>query len=561
MFLPTKNNTLNPSNIFDMIGKIILTSTFVLTTITTFAQKNIFLAREEVKRYLEAENWQGAAFAADKILTGSPTNSEFNYYGGIANLNAKNYKVGHDQIMIAASDQLEKFKDIEFWKGRAFMGIQNPDSALFYFKKYKESGGKNPVNTEGYTTDYYISQMENAIKYMATPVKATFRNMGDKINDEFDDVSPSLNTEGDLLVFTSRRNSNIGGKEDPNDGMPFEDVWISRLDTATGKWGEAENLTKMNSEGHEAVMSISPDGNTIFIYKNVGDNTGSGDIWYSRTKGDPTDWSRPREFEGEFNSSYFETSAYLAPGGKVLYYISERPDGKSLGQGDIWMCERLSRKEWKKPVNLGPLVNSKYDEISVTVHPNGKTIFFSSNSERSMGGKDIFKTEFVNGAWTEPVNLGYPINTMGDEIHFTISADGKKAFLAAVRPDGLGRYDIYEIDLSNYQLVEGQESKGMTTGSVLSVLKGKLINPVTGTTGTAETALTITVFDGETGTEVAKTESDENGNYFLTLEGGKKYKITVTGEGMKTINDEFFLNKRASGQPFTLSKSYYLEKL
>lgn len=552
-----------------MIGKIIVSTTLTLTTALGFAQttgskKSEFIVLDQVKRFLTEENWEGAAFAADKILTGKPANSTFNYYGGIANINAKNYKLGFEQIRTAASDQLEKFKDIDFWRGRAFLGIQEPDSALAYFNKYKAGGGKAPQYTFGFTVDYYIAQMENAKRYMASPVKATFKNMGDKINDEDDDVAPSLNTEGDLLVFTSRRNSNIGGKTDPNDGRPYQDIWISRMDTATGQWGEAENLVKMNTEGHEANMSISPDGNTIFIYKNVGDNTGSGDIWYSRTKGDPTDWSRPREFEGAFNSSYFETSAYLAPGGKVLYFVSERPDGKpSYGSGDIWMCERLNRKEWKKPVNLGGLINSKYDEISVTVHPNGKTIFFSSNSDKSMGGYDIFKSDLVNGKWTEPVNLGYPINTMGDEIHFTISADGKKAFMAAVRPEGFGRYDLYELDLSQYDMGadHADANKGAASGgAVLSVLKGKLINPVTGTTGTGETTLTITVSDAETGAEAGKTESDENGNYFLTLEGGKKYKITVTGEGLKTINDEFFLGKRASGQPFTLSKSYYLEK-
>lgn len=552
-----------------MIGKTIVTSTLLFTTVAVFAQtpkRNEFLAMEQVKRYLQEENWQGAAFAAEAVLTAKPTHSAFNYYAGIGNLNAKNYKLGFEQMKTAAADQLEKFKDIDFWMGRAYMGIQNVDSALAYFRKAQAAGSKSPANTSGFTVDYYISQMENAKKYMAAPVKATFRNMGDKINDEDDDVAPSLNTEGDLLVFTSRRNSNIGGKEDPYDGRPYQDIWISRLDTATGKWGEAENLTKMNTEGHEANMSISPDGNTIFIYRNVGENTGSGDIWFSRTKGDPTDWSRPREFEGAFNSSYFETSAYLAPGGKVLYYVSERPDGKSLGQGDLWMCERLSRKEWKKPVNFGPTVNSKYDEISVSVHPDGKTVFFASNSDKSMGGYDIFKTELVNGQWTEPVNLGYPINTMGDEIHFTISADGKKAFIAAVRPEGYGRYDLYEIDLSQYELgnaTGGVSSLGKTEaagGAVLSVLKGKLINPVSGTTGGDENTISITVFDAETGAEVGKTESDENGNYFLTLEGGKKYKISVAGTGLKTISDEFYLGKRTSGQPFTLSKSYYLEK-
>ena len=545
-----------------MFKKTIIAFTLLFTAASSFAQKkDRFLVLEQVKRFISEENWAGAAFAADKILSGNSNDSELSYYGGLANINAKNYKLGFEQIMVAAADQKQKFKDIEFWKGRAFMGVEKPDSALVYFTKYKASGGKRPANSFGYDIDYYISQVENARKLIAAPVKAVVTNMGEKINDKGDDATPSLNTEGDLIVFSSRRDANIGGKDDPNDGKPFQDVWISRLDTATGKWGDAENLVKLNSDGHEGVMSISPDGNTILIYKNTGAGTGSGDIWYARTKGDPTDWNRPREFEGEFNSSYFETSACLAPGGKTMFFISERPDGKASGNGDVWMCERLNRKEWKKPVNLGTNVNSQYDEISVTVHPNGKTVFFASNSEKSMGGYDIFKTELVNGKWTDPVNLGYPINTMADELHFNLSADGKKAYLASNRPGGYGLYDLYEVDLSNYELTanNGESGKNLINpASVLSVLKGRLINSTSGTTGAEAT---ITVYDAETGAEIAKTDSDENGNYFLTLEGGKKYKITVSGEGFKTQNDEFFLGKRSTGQPYTLSKSYYLEKM
>lgn len=545
-----------------MIGKYIAAASLLFTTCLSYGQlskKNEFMAMEQLKRYLQEENWENAGFAADKILNADENHADANYFGAMANINAKKFQLGFDRINKVPQD-FKKYKDLNFWKGRAYMGIQNPDSAIAYLTLYKSGGGKSPLYTFGFTVDYYLAQSQNAKALMASPVKATFKNMGDKINDEDDDVAPSLTAEGDILIFTSRRNSNLGGLEDPNDGRPFQDVWMSRLDTTTGEWGEAENLTKLNSSGHEANMSISPDGNTVFIYKNTGDKTGSGDIWYARTKGDPTDWSRPREFEGSFNSSYFETSACLAPGGKVLFFVSERPDGKpSYGSGDIWMCERLNRKEWKKPVNLGASINTQYDEISVCVHPNGKTIFFSSNGEKSMGGYDIFKSDLVNGKWTEPVNLGYPINTMGDEIHFTISTDGKKAFMAAVRSDGLGRYDIYEIDLSDYQLVNtdrNAEKGAVPSGAVLSILKGKLIN---GTSGTVGAEATITVMDVETGEEVAKTDSDENGNYFLTLEGGKKYKVSISGEGFKTQTDEFYLSKRNSGTPFTLSKSYYLQ--
>ncbi|MCG9911938.1 MAG: carboxypeptidase-like regulatory domain-containing protein [Flavobacteriales bacterium] len=549
-----------------MMRSLAVSTLLFTTTIFTFGQtgssnKKGFLNMEQAKRFLQEENWEGAASAAEKILSQNPSHPDANYMGAMGHINAKNYNRGFELISNAAAAKNKKHKDIDFWMGRAFMGIQNVDSALFYMNRYKSKGGKRPNYTFGFTPDYYLKQLENAKKYMATPVKVAFKNLGEAVNDEDDDVAPSLTAEGDLLIFTSRRNSNIGGLSDPYDGRPFQDIWLSRLDTVTGKWRDAENLTKLNTSGHEANMSISPDGNTVFIYKNVSDNSGSGDIWFAKTKGDPTDWNRPKEFEGPFNSTYFETSACLAPGGKKFFFVSERPDGKpSYGSGDIWMCERLNRREWKKPVNLGAKINSLYDEISVTVHPNGKTIFFASNGEKSMGGYDIFRSEWVNDQWTEPVNLGYPLNTMGDEIHFTISADGKKAFIAAIRPEGLGRYDIYEVDLSDYDLVavEGSESgKGVVpSGAGLSILKGKIIN---GTSGTLGAEATITVFDAETGSEVIKTDSDENGLYFITLEGAKRYKVTIEAEGFKTQTDEFYLGKRNSGTPFTLSKSYYLQ--
>ena len=547
-----------------MIIRLFVFSSLFLASVGAWSQsakKNEFMVLEQTKRYLTEENWEGAAFAATKVLVVNPDHPQIAFYGAIGNINAKNYAAGLDLLNRIQPASAKKLKDLSFWKGRAFMGLNFPDSALTYLSRYKKSGGKLPAHSFGFSVDYYMSQCTIAQKCMAAPVNAVFKNMGEKVNDDDDDVAPSLTAEGDILIFTSRRNSNIGGQDDPFDGRPFQDIWMSRLDTLTGKWGEAENLTKLNSPTHEANMSISPDGNTVFIYKNITDKTGSGDIWYAKTKGDPTDWSRPKEFEGAFNSSYFETSAALAPGGKVLYFVSERPDGKpSFGNGDVWMCERLNRREWKKPLNLGALVNTAFDEISVSVHPNGRTLFFASNSDKSMGGYDIFRTEYVNGKWTEPVNLGYPINTMGDEIHFTVSADGKKAFMAAIRPEGLGRYDIYEVDLSNYRITDNEasaEQNGVSgSGEVLSVLKGKIIN---GSSGTDGAEATLTVFDAETDAEVAKTDSDENGDYFLTLPGGKKYEVTIEAEGFKTQQDQFYLGKRAGSIPFVLAKSYFLQ--
>lgn len=518
-------------------------------------EKNIFNFGKAMTLFKE-ENYQGALITLEQILRTKPNDPELLFYAGRCNLELKNPKAAFEQLIFVASQSTYKAPDMHFWLARAYQDTEQPDSALANYEKFKRVS--KPGKLLDLNFEYYVNQTRNLKKFMANPVNVKFKNLGENINSDQEDISPTLNAEGNILIFSSRRSNSTGNKLDPYDGKYYQDIYMSVFDTVENKWGRAKNLDRVNGDDHDANMTITPDGNSIFIYKNIPGKTGSGDIWISKSKGE-FDYGKPKEFEGPFNSSYFETSASLAPGGKTLYYISERPDGKSLGNGDIWVCERISRKEWGKPVNAGPVINTLYDEVNVYIHPNGKTLFFSSKGHDSMGGYDIFKSELKNGKWITPVNLGYPINTPGDEIHFTLSADGKKGYYAARKNDTQGDFDLYEIDFSEYEIIEkpsatGQDKSQIKTSGIISVIKGKV------TDGSAPLAATVIIYDEKTGVEMYKVDTDEMGMFFITADASRRYRVEISAEGFQTSKDSFFLGKKEGAQPFTLVRNYFLSK-
>lgn len=521
-------------------------------SLSAFSQAN--LAKIGLlKRFVTEENWDGAIMVGSQLLKIDKQDVEALYYTGIAYVSADRPNPEEALSLfkrMEGNPKLSKYKDYKFWIGRAYLGSLKAKEAQESFTSYKNDlNGKKPNSYLDF--DLYNSQANNAIQFMANPLPVTFKNLGEAINTEVDEAMPFISAEGNILYFSARRAGNVGGLVDPYDGKPYQDVWYSVWDTINQKWGEAENLTSVNSNEHESVMSISPDGSVMFVYKNVIGKTQSGDIWYARNRGEG-EWSRPTEYEGPFNTSYYESSASLVNGGKRLFFISERTDGKSLGQGDIWVCDRVGRREWGKPTNAGAVINTRWDENSVYSAIDGKTIFFTSNSDKSMGGYDIFRTTYVNGVWTTPVNLGYPINTSGDERSFCLSADGKKAYISARRNDGFGELDVYEVDLSNVDIFGSENASISKEG--LSIFKGTIKDE----NGKAIEGAVITIFDEAGAANIISAESDDLGSFFFTLEGGFKYTVTIKADAKKIVSQKITLAKKEGTQPFTLTKDFKL---
>ncbi|MCB0403100.1 MAG: PD40 domain-containing protein [Flavobacteriales bacterium] len=407
--------------------------------------------------------------------------------------------------------------------GNAYHRNGQLDNSIEAYTKYNTVAKKK--DRKFHKVSERLTQVDYAKKMIASPVKVEITNLGNNINSRGGDYAPSISADGKTLIFTSRRADTKGGGVDKaGDFKYFEDIYIADWDSVAGEWGKARPIEgKLNTEGHDASLSISPDGSQVYIYRNDGEAF-IGDIFVSKKRQSSGTWGIPRALDKPINTSYFESSACLSADGNKLYFVSEREGKKygAQGHGDIYVAERLTKTTWGEPKNLGPVINTPGDEISVFIHPDGKTLFFSSNGHLSIGGLDIFMSKMQeDGTWSKPENLGYPINTIDDDVHFVLSTDGKTAHYSAVKADGFGERDIYKIDMSNYPVL----TDGVSIN--LSILKGVIAS------GEEKVAANLE-FKDASGNVVAKTICDEEGDFFITLPGGNKYTVVVTASGYES---------------------------
>jgi hypothetical protein len=217
------------------------------------------------------------------------------------------------------------------------------------------------------------------------------------------------------------------------------------------------------------------------------------------------------------------------------------------------MVKKISKTEWGKPENLGPEINTEFDEVGAFLAPDGKTLFFSSNGKASMGSYDVFKSTLEQDKWTKPVNLGYPINTVFKDGPLVISADAQTAYFASERKGGLGESDIYKADLSNYSLLEKAGEKKSNSG--FSILKGIVRD---GFEGSGMPLVDVQISDA-TGIIITTTSTNENGEYFITLKGDATYTIKVIKKGYKNAEEKVEL-KLGKTETYALEKQFLLTK-
>jgi outer membrane protein OmpA-like peptidoglycan-associated protein len=252
------------------------------------------------------------------------------------------------------------------------------------------------------------------------------------------------------------------------------------------------------------------------------------------------------------NSKYWEPSVCLSADERTLFFVSDRPGG--LGGRDIYMCRRLPNGKWSAPINLGPPINTPYDEDGPFFHPDGKTLFYSSNGPNSMGGFDIFRTELrPDSTWAPPINLGYPINTPGDDIYFVLSASGLHGYYASERDDSYGEKDIYLIDFSTLQVAaQPTESKEEELNVSSEPASAPVFRPnltlVTGIIYDSQTQApleaTITIIDNVRAETLAVlTSNAATGKYLISLPAGKNYGIAVTAPGYAFHSENFIVEE------------------
>jgi len=361
-----------------------------------------------------------------------------------------------------------------------------------------------------------IAMCKNGKEFMAHPVKTESHNLGPEINSKYADYSSVLSADESTIIFTSRREGSTGGKLDEN-GNYFEDIYIShKIDSS--KWEPATNIgPPINTDGHEATIGLSVDGQKLFIYK---DDKGDGNIYTSDLNG--KSWSIPQKMGENINTTNWEPSASFSADGEYLYFTSNKPGG--YGGRDIYRSKKLPNGQWAKAVNLGPEINTPYDEDGPFIHPDGKTLYFSSTGHKGMGGFDIFYSTATDTGWTAPQNMGYPINTTEDDIFFVTTPDNKRAYYSSGKKGGYGDKDIYMITMP------GQEEKNLT------VYRGEIKNQF----GEVPEDVEITVTDNETGEVVGQFyPNTSTGKFLFILTPGKNYNISYNADGYLFQSENF----------------------
>jgi Tol biopolymer transport system component len=537
-----------------------ITCLFLFISLVGFSQKekkgNVFSNAGDAAKMFSAKQkvlagqYVSALNIFKEVEKDNPNDASVKYYIGLCHYNLKQFSHAKESLLKAVDINKDVKPETHLVLGKVYQVEENFDKAIDEYKIYKAAATSDKESNED--ADALMSQCQNARTLMASPVNVKITNLGDGINSKYDDKNPCITADGSKLVFTTRRPETTNDVPDiEGDGKYFENIYIASLDSASHEFIKAGSVgNSVNTKAHDAVTSISPDGKQIFIYYNdINDKAKrGGNIFVSKVNSGK--WRTPESLGKPVNSTYWEGGACISPDGKRYFFSSERDGGQ--GSSDIWMVEKINKSDWGKPVNLGPEVNTLYDEAGMFLAPDGKTLFFCSNGPKSMGSYDVFKTVYENGKWSSPVNLGYPINSSSKEGQLTLSADAKYAYLSSDRKGGHGENDIYKIDLRDYSILEPDGKKNTNNG--LSILKGTIREGFEGY-GIQDAEITVT---DSNNSPVASTNTNENGEYFFTMRGGK-YSIHIKKPGFKDISEDIELGT-SEKETVILEKGYLLKK-
>lgn len=406
----------------------------------------------EASRMLQEDYYYFSEIIVDKLLTFQPESSNYNYRKGFIELYSRNdfekaiihlekgkLSVDKNYDMYSAKEKSAP-TDVYYHLGKAYHLDEQLDKAIENYNLFISNTRKGSVLIAN--AQLGITQCEVAKKLIATPKSAKVKNLNAPINTDYPEYSPVISLDGKSLYFTSRRpwdNGETDAFRDPKLNNFPEDIYMSILHKE--EWTTPTKIDINTPQVNEATIAVSVDEKRIYVYQDI---SGGGDIYYSDFKSNKFQLLEQVDLKG-INTEYWETHCAVTPDGKNIYFVSERPGG--YGGRDIYRLVKLADGTWSEPINLGPTINTANDEESPFLAIDNKTMYFASNGPTSMGGFDIFVSiRDDQNVWSTPINLGYPINSTGDDLFYTTTMNGHKGYLSSFRKNGNGEKDIYEIE-------------------------------------------------------------------------------------------------------------------
>ncbi len=507
---------LNIAKLLNMKTTNFIFAVFSLTLLLATPAAKAQVKKSAIERYLYVEDYQKALNALENsdLLE---TDSCFYYYAaglcylqmGHSPASAVNYLNRAKNCHPIGTTIDNKTVETWFFLGQAFHANYQFNEALEIYKTLKNRlTSKQTVQLEA--IDREISYCETAIKLAKNPVEFKITNLGKLLNTTFDEHSPVTDLAENQIIFTSNRKNN--NAPEGTESL-YSAIWRE------GKWMLARKISgQLEQYDNNASVSMSSDGQTLILYSYNGK---SGTLYYSENKRGR--WGAPIKFPSPINSNHNETHASLATDGQTIFFTSDRPGG--FGGKDIYMSHKLPSGEWGPAQNLGAEINTQYDEESPFIMADGKTLYFSSEGHENMGGFDIFKSTLTkDNKWNTPKNIGYPINTPGDDLFYNPTADELRVYYASTREGTMGNTDIFMIEYPS-----DDERR-------LAVVAGHIYHDKE--VPAADALVMVESEDDPDFTGYYKPNPN-TGKYVMVLQTGKTYKISISEDGYENIEIDY----------------------
>lgn len=533
-----------------------------------------FLSMQDA--YIESES---ALYYYNKAQNFNPNNADLNYKIASVLLFTNRKELAKKYLDKAISLSKDLPLEHHFFQGMVWQLEGQYANAIKSYKYFMSNTKKKTAQKYNSLVKKYLDECVIASDLTVKPVRVWVDNLS--INSEYDDWSPCLSTDGNFLIFTSNRpNENLMNSI----GFFDQDIYYSNL---TGQnFKASSSLNELNTVEDDVSGGLSYDGQRLLFFKKEDGNT---DVFESKLNGKY--WGQPKRKLGERlkggNTEKDETFASYDPPDIKIYYIT---DGGYSGNKDIYFSGIMNRDRniWGQGQSAG-VVNTKFQEGSVYIHPDARTMYFSSKGHNSMGGYDIFVSYVDNlGHWGEPINLGYPINTAYDDLFYSANASGKFAYIASNRPGGKGGLDIYKISYWGRDKLMNSDSENQLISSVaspvsdnvvtepiffeersLTIFKGRVLDGVTNDPIEAS----IDIIINKTGDIYTSLSSNSaTGKFLLSLPAGENYGISVAaqgylfhsenfdlpnGDGFNMVNKDIKLNNIQVGSNITLKNVFF----